>query len=121
MLQIEVIGNIGANAEVVNTNGASFVSFRVAENRQVNGQEQTMWVECTMNTVSEKLLKYLVKGQGVFVRGIPRWRIFDSAKYHCKMVGLSVMVNELQLVGAQPKQEEQPENDPDGLKDVKAF
>ena len=121
MIQMEIIGNLGANAEVVSTNGTSFVSFRVAENRSVNGKESTTWVECTMNTCSEKLLQYLVKGQCVFARGLPRFRIFDSAKYHCKMVGVTLMVNELQLVGAQPKQEEQPENDPDGLKDTKPF
>ena len=109
MVQIELIGNIGADAQVVNTNGASFVSFRVAENRQVNGQEQTMWYECTMNNYSEKLLQYLKRGQCVFVRGLPRFRIFDSAKYHCKMVGVTIMVNELQLVGAQPKTEGEPE------------
>lgn len=118
---MEIIGNLGANAEVVNTNGASFVSFRVAENRNVNGKESTTWVECTMNTCSEKLLQYLVKGQCVFARGVPRFRIFDSAKYHCKMVGVTLMVNELQLVGAQPKTEEEPESTKNDEEDVKPF
>ena len=80
-----------------------------------------MWYECTMNNYSEKLLQYLKKGQCVFVRGLPRFRIFDSAKYHCKMVGVTIMVNELQLVGAQPKTEGEPEAKENAEEEVMAF
>lgn len=106
MVSIEIIGNLGADIEKVNANGSEFYSFNVCDNRKVNGQEVSMWYGCNLNKVSDKLLPYLKRGQGVFVRGIPRYRIFDSAKYHCKMVAVEVFVNEIQLVGAAPSNEE---------------
>lgn len=102
MVQIEIIGNLGADVEKVSTNGNVFYSFNVCVNKKVNGQEVSQWYGCTLNKPSEKLLVYLQKGQGVFVRGVPRYRIFDSAKYHCKMVAVDIFVNELQLVGQAP-------------------
>lgn len=105
MVSIEIIGNLGADIEKVQANGCEFYSFNVCDNRKVNGQEVSMWYGCNLNKVSDKLLPYLKKGQGVFVRGIPRYRVFDSAKYHCKMVAVDVLVNEIQLVGAAPSHE----------------
>lgn len=102
MVSIELIGNLGADIERVNVSGATFFSFNVCDNRKVNGNETSMWYTCNMNKVSDKLLPYLKKGQGVFVRGVPRYRIFDSAKHHCKMVAVDVFVNEVQLVGQAP-------------------
>ncbi|MBR5277582.1 MAG: single-stranded DNA-binding protein [Bacteroidaceae bacterium] len=121
MVQVEIIGNLGSDAQVVQYNGSKFASFRVAENRKVGDHEETTWYEITLNNPSEKLMQYLKCGQCVFVRGVPRYRIFDSAKYHCKMVGVTIMSNELQLVGAQPKTEEKPVENKDELADVKAF
>ncbi|MBR2116003.1 single-stranded DNA-binding protein [Ralstonia pseudosolanacearum] len=102
MVSIEIIGNLGANVEKVSTNGNTFYSFNVCDNKKVNGQEISQWYGCTLNKPSEKLLPYLQKGQTVFVRGVPRYRIFDSAKHHCKMVAVDVFVNEIQLVGSAP-------------------
>lgn len=107
MVSIELIGNLGADVRKVDNNGAVFYSFNVCDNRKVGDTEQSMWYGCNLNKVSDKLLPYLKKGQQVFVRGIPRYRIFDSAVYHCKMVAVDILVNEIQLVGAAPKQEEQ--------------
>ncbi len=110
MVSIELIGNLGANAEVKDYQGTKFVSFNVCDNRKVGEQEVTQWYGCTMNKWSDKLLPYLRKGQGVFVRGIPRYRIFDSALHRCKMVAIDIMVNEIQLIGAAP---ENPSRDGD--------
>ena len=102
MVQIEIIGNLGADVEKVNASGNVFYSFNVCDNKKVNGQEVSQWYGCALNKPSDKLLPYLKKGQAVFVRGIPRYRIFDSAKYRCKMVAVDILVNEIQLVGAAP-------------------
>lgn len=102
MVNIELIGNLGADAEVKDYQGTQFVSFNVCDNRRVGEKEVTQWYGCTLNKWSEKLLPYLRKGQGVFVRGIPRYRIFDSALHRCKMVAIDIMVNEIQLIGAAP-------------------
>lgn len=102
MVSIEIIGNLGADAEVKDYQGAKFVSFNVCDNRKVGEKEVSQWYGCTLNKWSEKLLPYLRKGQCVFLRGVPRYRIFDSALHRCKMVAVDVMVNEIQLVGAAP-------------------
>lgn len=102
MVQIEIIGNLGSDVKRVEYQGAEFYTFNICDNRKVNGQEKSMWYGCTLNRASNDLLQFLVKGQGVFVRGIPRYRIFDSAQHHCKMVAVDVMVNEIQLVGGSP-------------------
>lgn len=103
MQKLEVIGNLGADAEVKTYNGGEFVSFRVADTRQVmvNGQstQQTTWFDCTMNGNGGGLLKFLKAGVKVFVSGRPEYRIFDSAKYRCKMVGVQIYVNQVELCG----------------------
>lgn len=115
MVNIEIIGNIGADAKVVNYNGTQFVSFNVCDNRKVNDQEISMWYGCNINKCSEKLLEHLKKGQQVYVRGIPRYRIFDSALHRCKCVAVDVLVNDIQLIGAAPKQDQnEQENEEDG-------
>lgn len=105
MVSIEIIGNIGADVRKVDNNGASFYSFNVCDNRKVNDSEISQWYGCNLNRVSDKMLPYLKRGQQVFVRGIPRYRIFDSAKHHCKMVAVDVIVNEVQLIGAAPRED----------------
>lgn len=112
MVQIEIIGNIGADVKQVDYNGTKFFSFNVCDNRKVGEAEQSQWYGCNLNRSSDNLLKYLKKGQQVFVRGVPRYRIFDSAVHHCKMVAVDVFVNEIQLVGAAPKDENSADNQP---------
>lgn len=121
MVSIEVIGNIGADAKVVNYNGTQFVSFNVCDNRKVNGQEVSQWYGCNINKVNDNLMKYLVKGQQVFVRGVPRYRIFDSAIHRCKCVAIDIFVNDIQLVGAAPTQNNQPSATPTEPEDVEPF
>lgn len=112
MVAIELIGNIGADVKVVNNNGRSFATFNVCDNRRVGEQEVSQWYTCNLNTYSEKLLQYLKKGQNVFVRGVPVYRIFDSALHRCKMIGVSILVNDITLVGAAPKNEETAPTEP---------
>lgn len=104
MAKIEFIGNLGANARVEEYNGRKFISFNVADTQKFTKAdgtkvEKTDWVSCTIQGDGGGLLPYLVKGKKVFVRGQLSTRIFDSAQYHCKMVGLSCAVRELELVG----------------------
>lgn len=105
MVSIELVGCLGADVEKKQVQDSVFYTFNICDNRKVDGKEVSMWYGCNLNRVSDKLLPFLKKGQHVFVRGVPRYRIFDSAKYHCKMVAVDVFVNEIYLVGAAPKDE----------------
>lgn len=110
MVSIEIIGNLGADAQVKEHNGVKFVAFNVCDNRKVGDNEVSMWYGCTINKVNENLLKYLKKGQQVFVRGLPRYRVFDSAVHRCKCVAVDVMVNDMQLIGGRVNNDTQEQD-----------
>lgn len=74
MVTINVIGRLGADAEVVNGTKGQFVSFRMASNekRVVDGErkEITSWFKVTLNGDRFlKLAEYLKKGSMVCVTG----------------------------------------------------
>lgn len=113
MFCISIIGHLGADAVVQNANGNEFVSFRVAHTDKLTdnyGQayEQTTWIDCIMNG-RPKVLEYLRKGTQVYCSGSASLRIYDSAKYHCKMAGVQCRVRELQLLNS-PKSNENSTN-----------
>lgn len=104
MIKIEVIGNIGADAEIKDNQGSKFVTFRVANTdrwRDSNGVEhsQTDWVDCVMNNAESKLVPYLKQGVKVFVRGNARLRVYSSKKERMMKAGLSINVLEIELCG----------------------
>lgn len=104
MLKLEVIGNLGADAQVKSENGRTFVTFNVSHSeryKDANGQpyDVTTWVSCAMSGNGGNVLQYLKRGQRVFCTGNMSVRIFDSAKDHCKKVGINLSVNSLELIG----------------------
>lgn len=104
MLKIEVIGNLGADAEVKTVNCSSFVSFRVAHTDKwtsEDGQEhyQTSWVDCTMSAVRDKIIPYLKAGVKVFIRGNASLRVYSSQKERCMKAGVRIAVQDLVLCG----------------------
>lgn len=106
MLKVDLIGNLGADAEVKVSNGNKFVAMRVAHTdrwKDANGntQEQTIWVDVTMNDAESKVLPYLRQGVKVFVRGNANLRVYSSPKDKCMKAGLSVSAREIELVGGQ--------------------
>lgn len=106
MLKIEIIGNLGADAEQKMANGKSYLSFRVAETRKfadkVTGEivSNTTWVSCSMDGEHANLLQYLKKGQRVFIRGNMEVRLYVSSKDGQRHAGISVYVKELELCGS---------------------
>lgn len=120
MAKIEFIGNLGADAQVKDVNGNKFISFNVADTETYtdsNGQKQerTQWISCTMNGDGGKLLQYLVKGKTVYVRGYLSTRIFDSAQFHCKMVGLNCSVREIELIAGNSRDVPRELHDSNGV------
>lgn len=115
MTRLEIIGNIGADAEVRDYNGNKFVSFRVADtDRFVDTDgvvhERTQWFSCTMQGEQPALLPYLKKGQKVFVRGRANLKVYDSATAHAKVAGADIRVSELELCGASKQERDDSEN-----------
>ena len=119
MLKIELIGNLGADVEVKESNGSQFATFRVADTSRYKTQsgedkEVTNWIDCSYNNVESKVLPYLKAGVKVFVRGNASLRVYSSKKDRCMKAGLQVSVQEIELCGGNndtvPRQIIDPEN-----------
>lgn len=103
MLQGNAIGHIGGDAEVKNTNGKEFTTFRIAHSDRWTDEagqthETTQWIDCVMNG-RPGVLDYLKKGQMVFVSGSLVCRIYSSAKDRCMKAGVTINVRTLELLG----------------------
>lgn len=123
MLQLEIIGHIGADAELKDFNGRKFLSFRVAHSERFtdaggNVHERTTWVSCLKNVQGEsKLLPFLKKGTQVYVRGDLNVKMFQGQSG--QQIGVNCNIRDLQLLSSnkqpqpqQPQSQPQPQRSP---------
>ena len=116
MIKMEIIGNLGADAEVKVYNGSKFVSFRVAHTDKWVDQQtgvistQTTWVSCSLNGDGGGLTPYLKKGTKVFLRGTPNFVVYSSPKTHKMETGVNLFVREVELCGGHQEQEQNNAN-----------
>lgn len=106
MLQVNLIGNVGGDAEIKVADGREFVAFRVAHNESFeDGKgskvERTSWVDCTMNCTNGRpaVYPYIKAGALVFVQGSASQRVYPSAKDRCWKAGLTIHVSRVELLG----------------------
>lgn len=104
MLKVELIGNLGADAQIREANGSKFVSLRVAHSDRWtdeagNKKESTVWVDVTINDAESKVVPFLKAGVKVFVRGHARLRTYSSEKQRKIVAGLQVVATEIELCG----------------------
>ena len=104
MLKVDLIGNLGADAQVKDANGAKFVTMRIAHTDKwvdANGGQRsaTTWVDVTYNNPDAKVVQFLKAGVKVFVRGNASLRVYSSAKDRCMKAGLTVAAHEIELCG----------------------
>lgn len=103
MLRCSVIGNLGADAVVKRGDFKDFVSLNIAHTRhfRVNGQvnEETLWINVTINWDCSNLLQYLVKGTKVYASGLLRLRSFkgNDGNYHA---GATIIADTVELCGS---------------------
>ena len=106
MFKIDVIGNLGADAETRISNGATYVAFRVAHTiKSVDMQtgevvREAVWVSCSKAGECANLMPYLHKGTKVYVRGNAQLKVYTGhdGKPHA---GINLFVHELELCGSQ--------------------
>lgn len=102
MLQLFLIGRIGANATVQNKDGREFTTFRVAHNDEwTDGagikHSNTIWVDCIING-KPNVLPYLVAGTMVACIGSMSLRVYSSAKDKCMKAGVTCNVRQVELL-----------------------
>lgn len=107
MLQISLVGALGADAEKRTANGHDFISFNVASTERFTKAdgtqaENTTWVSCTLNGDGGKLLQYLRRGTIVYVSGRGSTRVYSSPKERRMVAGVNLMVDAIELVGGRP-------------------
>lgn len=104
MFKVEAIGNIGADAEVRDSNGNKFISFRIAHSEKYqkgDGTEvdRTQWIDVVMSNAESKILPYLKQGVKVFVRGHASLRVYSSPKERKMLAGIQINALEVELCG----------------------
>lgn len=120
MLKLEVIGYLGADAQVKGENGRQFISFNVAhtdrwtDDQGVN-HDTTQWVSCIINDPASKVLPYLLKGKSVYVRGNAKLRVFSSEKERRMVAGVTINVQDIELIGGQVDAVPKNLNDANGV------
>lgn len=101
MIVLSVLGNLGADAEVIEKNGKKYTSLRMAstKKRVVMGQrtDETTWVS-VLTSYSENLVPYLKKGQGLFVTGEADIKTYTSREGKTG-VDISLFASSLALAG----------------------
>lgn len=119
MLKLEIIGNLGADAEKKTVNGSTFVSMNVAHSEKfidkTTGElaSSTTWISVTVSHNIDSLLPYLVSGTKVFVRGFMRLKVYTGHD-GLKHAGVNVSATELELCGSlkAEKTKDNNENEP---------
>lgn len=113
MQQIQIIGNLGADAKIVDYNNSRFVSFVVACTEKIkrsgDDNEVTTWYSVTYNKPDAGVVQFLKKGVRVFVQGLPSYSLYDSATMRCKMIDVKVFADRIYLC-SDKKAEDSAEN-----------
>ena len=110
MLQIEVIGNLGKDAEVKEFSGKKYVCFSVAHTENVRAQkpgepptQRTTWLSIYWYGEGGAVLSYLKRGAKVFVRGTMRNNLYTDRTGQTR-VDIKVNAREVYLCGSSPTQ-----------------
>ena len=120
MNRLEVIGNLGADAEVKVENGKKFVSLSIADTRVINKadgtrQESTTWISATINGDGGNLLPYLVKGAKVSAIGEMRVKTFHSEKQRALVAGVDLFIRDISLISTNVDEVPRDLYDKDGV------
>lgn len=120
MLKLQIIGNLGADAELRREQGSQFVSLSIAHTerrKNANGveQETTTWVSATINGDGGNLLPYLKKGTKVYAYGDVGLRLYNSEKDRRMKAGLNLYIRNIELIGAQGDEVPRELTDIDGV------
>ena len=118
MLRLEIIGNLGADAEKKIVNGSTFVAMNVAHTEKFTDRqtgevtETTTWVSTTIKWNCDAILPYLKKGTKVFVRGFARLKVYTGHDGQ-KHAGINLSALEIELCGFKQVADETNENQED--------
>ena len=114
MVQMQLIGTLGKDAEVKDVDKTKVINFSVAVNQGYGEKKTTLWVDAAKFGDKTAVANYLKKGTKVFISGEPALVNWTS-KTGTSGTSLRLRVNELELLGEnKTKQSEDsvPEKEP---------
>lgn len=84
---IQIVGNLGADAEVRFTaDGTKIISFNIATTIYRNGKEETVWYRISaFGDRFDKLVPYLLKGKAILVVGELHPRTYQDKEGNTRM------------------------------------
>ncbi len=104
MNRIEIIGNIGIDAEVKDLGTNQVINFSVGVSESYVKKDtnekitNTTWFECAKWGNNTQIAQYLKKGQQVYIMGKPNNRAWQNEQGEIKVVN-GLLVNEIKLLG----------------------
>lgn len=104
MFKVIAIGNLGADAEIKESNGSKFITFRIAHSDRwetENGEkrERTQWIDVIISNAESKVFPFLKQGVKVYVRGNASLRVYSSPKERMMVCGVTVNAQDVELCG----------------------
>lgn len=101
MQKIQLIGNLGKDAEVKVFYEKDYTVFSIGcSKKNAKGESVTTWYDCFKYGKNEFLLQYLTKGTKVFIHGDFSAKITHSDKDNKDYLNMSVNVTQLHLIGS---------------------
>lgn len=97
MQNAQIIGNIVADAEKKGKDGSEYIYFRVAVNDNRGEEKSTQYYDVYYQLT--KVLKYLKKGQKVYVGG--RLKLSLGDKDGTKFINASISAKDIELCSSQ--------------------
>lgn len=104
MIKIQILGNLGKDAEVHMHGTEVCINFSVAHTdryKDANGTviQKATWVSCSWWTDKQAIVQYLKRRQMVWLEGIPEAKLWRDKKSGEPKAFLNMRVLGLQLVG----------------------
>jgi len=102
MIYATITGNLGTDAEIKRGDFYTLVSFRMASNTKIKGEERTEWIEVGMFCSpdrAEALVKYLKKGKQICAVGTLESRAF-MRKNGDPGCGLDLKARDIDFMGS---------------------
>ena len=107
MIELQMIGNLGADATIKELNGRRYIAFSIGDNEKYTDQqgvkhERTTWVSCLKPLYNDNttLLQYLTRGTQVFIRGRVSTKAYQSKQDLSWQASINCNVKELQLLSS---------------------
>jgi len=123
MIKLQVIGNLGKDAELKIVNGKKVLNFSIAHSTKFKNKdsvpvERTIWVECGLWD-NENLAPFLKKGKKVFVEGEPDVRAYVDNNGELRS-SLRLNVFRLELLSPKDDDSKNADNTPEAVKQSKS-